>query len=421
MLVRSAALALILPSVASAQLMEMISRSPSGAPGDGPAVGFGYSASISPDGRELVFSSDSTNLVAGDTNGAMDVFLYDCDASAAGITLLSRGIGGVPADGPSVFPTLSQNGRFVAFLSQASNLVPDDTNNAVDAFVCDRLLGTYERINVDSAEEQSVGFWFFTTQLSMTRNGRYVVFDTDAGDLVPGDLNGVSDVFMRDRLTGTTTRLYPSAYQAKLTPDGRYLTFTTNGALLPGDFNNTDDVYVRDLGTNALQRVSVSSQGVEGNGPSFTSNISPNGRFVVFKSSANNLVSGDVNFSIDIFLRDRALGTTERVSVSSQEVQANNDSYEGWITEDGRYVYFGSAASNLVAHDLNGAGGDVFVRDRRRGTTTRIVVAEHDFGSGACAMTPDGIRTVLTDRLTTVAPVQFYLRTLPPPDPHPIF
>jgi Tol biopolymer transport system component len=349
---------------------------------------------------------------------------------------VSRGLGGVAADGPSDGPALSADGRIVAFWSRATNLVLGDTNGAIDVFAYDREQGSLERINVSSAEAQPASgdnLMGRAMSLSLTGDGRFVVFTSLAGDLVPGDTNGWDDVFVRDRLAGTTMRLSTfsngaqipeRSFDASITPDGRYLVFSCGAPLVPADIHGTFSVYVRDFVADTIQCVSVSSQGVDGNDDSTEASISPDGRFVVFRSEASNLVTGDVNFAADVFVRDRLLGTTQRVSVSGQEVQGNNDSRWPRITENGRYVYFLSTASNLIPDDTNNFTPDIFVRDRRRGTTSRIgLFAEGDAGSSVFSLTPDGTHLALrSDSAPLGVPVgQVFSRVLPTVDPRPIY
>lgn len=417
---RALALVLVLsvPSLASAQIDALLTRNVQGLPGDGPSA----FPAISDDGRIVAFASNATNLVAGDTNGKRDVFVRDPSGT---ITLVSLGLGGVPGDGDSGdYLMISGNGRVVAFGSRATNLVPGDTDNTIDVFAYDRELDTLERINVDSQENQSSYIWGTWGPSHVTWDGRHVLFTSQAADLVPGDTNDWEDVFMRDRLTGQTTRLATFASGGFLSRSERYLVFSTGVALLPGDFNGEPDVYLRDLQTGVHERISKSSQGVEGNSYSYAESISSNGRFVTFVSYANNLVQGDLNFSADSFVRDRLHGTTERISVSSQEIQGSGDSFRPLITDDGRYVYFRSWATNLVpGPDPNGITEDLFVRDRRLGKTARIgLLPQLDPATYSFDLTPDGSHLVFSPRSSRggAPPYQIYLRTWPSSEPSPI-
>jgi Tol biopolymer transport system component len=424
MLIRSLVLILIAPS-ALAQVTDLVSRSAAGEPGNG---NFYASVALSRNGRVVAFDSSSSNLVPGDTNGKRDVFVRGENGA---LVLVSRGLAGAPADGDSEQAALSGDGRTVVFLSYATNLVSGDTNAQRDLFAYDRELGTLERVDVDSQGAQSASS-FYVGGTYLTHDGRYVVFDSLAGDLVPGDTNGTSDLFLRDRLLGTTTRLSTAlngsqlageSVQGRLTPNGRYLVFVTSAPLVNGDFNNHLDVYVRDYVSPAFERISVSSQGVEGLDNSYEPSITPDGRFVVFYSHATNLVMGDVNNEPDIFVRDRLLGTTQRVNVSSQGAQANFFSYNPRITNDGRFVYFSSPATNLVPGD-SVFSSDIFVRDRRRGTTTRVgLPPADDWIEAVFALSPDGSHLAFVARPAPQSAEtlpQVYVRVQPAPGPAPI-
>ncbi len=199
-------------------------------------------------------------------------------------------------------PTLSADGRYVAYGSVASTLVAGDTNGARDIFVHDRTTATTTRVSVATGGTQSNGT---SEDPVLSDDGRYVVFQAAASNLVAGDTNAVQDAFVHDRQTGTTSRL------------------------------------------------SVSSSGVEGNGDSLEPTIAGNGSAVAFESAATNLVTGDTNAAVDIFVRDLAAGTTVRVSVDSAGAQANGASDESSFSGDGSHVAFESLASNLVAGDTN--------------------------------------------------------------------
>ncbi len=231
--------------------------------------------------------------------------------------------GGAPgnasgANGPN---SISWTGRFVAFWSNSSNLVPGDTNGFCDMFVRDRVTGRTERVSRGMGGRQpNANTCYLGDAIPISADGRIVVFSSDASNLVPGDNNLRPDVFAFDRHTGRT------------------------------------------------ERISVSSGGAEAEGGfSFPRDMSEDGRFVLFGSTATNLVAGDTNIYDDLFVRDRWKGTTERVNVSATGVQANGEGFQlASISADGRYVAFGTAADNVVP----GVGAyQVYVRDRRFGTT----------------------------------------------------
>jgi Tol biopolymer transport system component len=267
-------------------------------------------------------------------------------------------------------PSISADGRYVAFYSYADNLVSGDTNGTWDVFVRDRQSGTTERVSVDSLGAQGNDFSYTP---SISADGRYVAFMSKATNLVGGDTNGAWDVFVRDRQGATTERVSVDSLGSQgnggsnvpsISADGRYVAFQSNATnLVSGDTNGSPDVFVRDRQTGTTERVSVDSGGVQGNGTSSLPSISADGRHVAFESYASNLVSGDTTWWQDVFVRDRQSGTTERVSIDSFGAQGNGFSDKPSISADGRYVAFRSDASNLVSGDTNG-WHDAFVRDR---------------------------------------------------------
>jgi len=259
--------------------------------------------------------------VGGDTNGLIDIFVHDRQTGATIRANVSteryQAFGGA-----SYYPSISADGRHVAFVSEATNLVPGDTNKFADIFVHDRVGRTTERVSVASGGAQAVGGG--ATQSSISADGRYVAFASEATNLVPGDTNGLLDLFVHDRVERTTTRV----------------NVATGGAQAAG-------------------------------GHSFYPSFSADGRFVAFVSDATNLVPKDTNNSWDIFVHDRVKGTTQRVSVASGGAQADAGSARPSISADGRYVAFESGAMNLLPDDTNNVV-DVFVRDREASETTRV-------------------------------------------------
>jgi hypothetical protein len=284
-------------------------------------------------------------------------------------------------------PTLSTNGRFVAYDSEATNLVPDDTNGTSDVFVHDGWTGRTERLSVAPDGTQGNGL---SSLPKISGNGRFVVFKSDATNLVPGDTNGVTDVFVRDRWLRRTRRVSVSSSGAQangvssqncfpnISADGRVVSFVSYASnLVPGDTNGTADTFVHVLRTGRTEMVSVASDGTHDNGwAGGDTAVSGDGRFVVFAAEGDNLVPGWTNHRRDVFVHDRRTGHTERVSVASDGTEGNADGMDLglWITADGRYVCFRSYASNLVPGDTNGTT-DVFVRDRLTGRTERVSVA----------------------------------------------
>jgi Tol biopolymer transport system component len=311
-------------------------------------------------------------------------------------TRVSVSSAGVQGDRDTFAAGISADGHYVVLNSQARNLVPRDTNDRWDVFVRDSVTGQTSRVSVSSSGAQAepgTDPWGGSTQGAISANGRYVVFVSDARNLVSGDTNRATDVFLHDRTTGATTRVSVSssgrqanggsAYPA-ISADGRYVAFQSIASnLVRHDTNRLIDVFVRDLRTGKTTRVSLDSRGrqarcnldyCESTEPA----LSAHGRYVAFESSATNLVRHDTNRLADVFVRDRGTGKTTRVSVDSHGRQGgrdrtNNGSNAPAISANGRYVIFHSADSNLVRADTNRTF-DIFLHDRLTRRTTRVSV-----------------------------------------------
>ncbi|MFO0981499.1 MAG: calcium-binding protein [Planctomycetota bacterium] len=355
---------------------------------------------VSADGRFIVFDSTAPNLVPGDTNGVGDIFVHD--RMTGETTRVSVNSSGKQGNGWSGFSSISANGRYVAFTSEATNLVPSDSNHVNDVFVHDRVTGETTRASVDSFGNQgddSVG------RCLLSADGRFVAFTSSATNLVLGDTNGKDDAFVHDRVTGETTRVSVDSFGNQgngdtwlpaISADGRYVAFDSYATnLVPGDTNKADDVFVHDRVTGETTRVSVTSSGdqVTDVGGMFPS-LSAEGRFVAFMSASRQLVPNDTNWAEDIFVHDRVTGETTRVSVDSQAREGERDSEWESISADGRYVAFASWSNNLAWNDKD-PGRDVFVHDRKTGLTTLVspridASAAWPSGSGWPSISADG-------------------------------
>jgi Tol biopolymer transport system component len=342
------------------------------------ANGSSTTPSISADGRFIAFQSDASNLVGGDTNGHTDIFIRDRKlGKTRRVSVSSADIEG---NADSTYPSISADGRFVAFQSSASNLIGTDTNAHADIFVRDRRTGTTRRVSVSSAGVEGNADSHLA---SISASGRFVAFDSGASNLVGGDLNAVSDVFVRDREAGKTKRVSVSSAgiqgnggsdHPSISADGRLVAFDSGASNLVGsDLNAAYDVFVRDRETGKTKRVSVSTEGTEGDAGSYWPAISADGRFVTFYADASNLVGADNNGYPDVFVSNRESGRTSRASVSSAGTEGNEGSYDPWISGDGRFVGFSSDATNMVGLDTNGVS-DVFVLDRTTGKMRRVSV-----------------------------------------------
>jgi len=346
---------------------------------------------ISPDGNYVAFASASSNLLLtnNDTNGFIDVFLRNWKAATPVTKRVSvdnvAGDLNQVAGGHSVLygnavATDNVTGHaFVVFYSNAAfpllgkalEPFPNSTPSDVYARELDADLSGLQTILVSSnsaglpADDSS-------QDPSISASGRYVVFDSLATNLVAGDTNGVSDVFIRDlRDPNPATRMrrvsldnagvqatLPS-YFASVSATGRYVVFTSDASLVPGDLNTYPDVYLRNFDNNTTTLVSVRTDGNSGNLPStgfFALAVSNDGRYVVFTSRASDLVTGDTNSTAfhDVFVRDMVNGVTRRANVTLGGTQANSDSYEVAISGNGEFLAFSSAANNLITGDTNG-------------------------------------------------------------------
>ena len=377
-----------------------------------------YTAGISANGRYVAFTSLGTNLVPGDTNGRQDAFVYDRRSGQnERVSVSSSGTQARPGrdpNGGSAALGISADGRYVLFRSDASNLVRGDTDGKSDAFIHDRVTGQTRRIPpvgvgvTDGALSadgryavlgaagkvfrydlrnrrlleltKSANGW--SDEPSLSADGRYVAFTSIASNLVHADTNQLPDVFVRDVLTGKTARVSVTSAgkqgvgrrnsngsnASTISSDGRYVAFHSDMEnLVRGDTNGVFDIFVHDRLTGTTQRVSVSSRGRQANAESLSgASFSAEGRFVAFSSLATNLVAGDRNDITDVFVRDLRTNRTRLVSLGLHG-QGDDASWIGLgsaFTQDGRYLLFASWAANLVAGDTNGVA-DVFLRDLR--------------------------------------------------------
>jgi len=326
---------------------------------------------VSSNGRYVAFSTDASGLIAGDTNNLSDIFVRDTIGNTT--TRITNGINNTLTDGSSIFPTISSDGRYVSYESVATNLVANDTNALRDIFVYDRTTSTTTRLSVSTTGIQSNAQSYNAV---ISGDGSEVAFFSEATNLVPGDTNAFGDVFVRNIAAGTTAIVSVSTSGAlgdgisgtndiSISQNGKVIAFDSLATnLVTGDTNARLDVFLRDITVPAsptTTRVSVGAGGVQGNGSSFLDVITPDGNSVLFDSNATNLVSGDTNANYDVFLYNRASGTTTRVSLGVGDVQGNSESSFADISADGSRIVFASFATNLVPNDTNGFV-DVFLR-----------------------------------------------------------
>jgi len=409
----------------SGSLVASISALPSGAVGvtdrlsvagdSTEALGSSYGvAAISPDGRFIAFSSEAGNLVPGDTNAFSDVFVRDTcrgasSACTPSITRVSVANDGSQAVGTSTEPVMSAGGRFVSFTSSAANLVPGDANVKSDVFLrdtCTGATGCVPSTTLVSVSGSGVQGANDSRDPAISADGRFVSFVSLADNLVSGDTNASQDVFLRDTCVGasacspSTIRVSVAndgaqatgssaseSYYSAMSADGRFVVFASRATnLVASDTNATADIFLRDtcVGvsscTPATVRVSLDSAGDEANAESFLPGMSADGRFVVFTSWATDMVPDDTSGGHDVFVRDTCRGATasctpsnRRVSVGSNGAQANQNSGGpatggASISGDGRFVAFGSRATNLVGGD-NVGQFEIFLYDSCEGAS----------------------------------------------------
>ncbi len=317
-------------------------------------------------------------------------------ASAQSIERLSVSSGCVVGNGASSRPAVSRDGRFIAFYSEANNLVQGDTNGVRDIFLRDRQQGTTIRISVASNGQQANGP---SSRPAMSASGRFIVYTSDASNLVTGDTNGMTDIFLYDRVTAQTSRVSVTSGGVQANGPSSHPTISSNGQMIAfdsfatnlvgSDNNAVEDVFVhnRSNGTTVIASLRSTST-IQGNADSNRPSLSADGNLIAFKSEANNLIAGDTNVFSDIFVRNMTTQVVTRVSVDDIGTEADEDSTQPWITGDGRYVVFTSFAGNLVPGDFNDFE-DIFVHDRQTGDIERVSVGPNglqsdnnsDFGS----------------------------------------
>jgi uncharacterized repeat protein (TIGR01451 family) len=351
---------------------DVVSVSSSGRQGEG----LSSSPDISDDGRFVAFDSDAANLVRGDRNNITDVFRHD--RTTGQTILVSVSSDGQQGDASSHAPAISADGRFIVFHANSS-LTAEDTNDTTDVYVRDVQAGTTTLVSVSFDGTSAGNNTSFIQDISA--EGRFVAFVSDATNLIPNDVDDFeANVYVRDLVAGTTelvsvgtdgTRATVGFFDSPaISADGRFVAFSTFTSLVPEDTRAFSlDIYLRDRLNNTTELISVNSDEVQGDGRSAGPSISADGRFVAFESDSANFAfpdepSGGFFPDEDIFVRDRQTGTTVRVSESSSGEEGNARSLGGTISADGLVTAFSSDASNLVPNDTNFVT-DIFVHDHR--------------------------------------------------------
>jgi len=355
---------------------------------------------VSADGRFVAFASSASNLTPVDTHGVENIFWRD---RQNGETLLvTVGSDGAPANSPCGFPTMSASGNLIAFVSKGTNLVKENTAGFSNIYVASpagTLANGLISLGFDGSPADGDSYY-----PSMSADGRLIVFNSGATNLVSNDMNGVHDIFVYDRQTGETDRVSVStngtesngaSYTPVISADGRFVTFYSEATNLappvanPNGFQFKEDIFVHDLRTHETTRL------VESSGESLwtdgISAISADGRFVAFESGLDNLVPGDTNGHRDVFVQDRQTGQTELVSVASDGTQGNALSHGPAISADGRFIAFTSWAQ-LVSGTYGGGQTfyhNIYLRDRQTGETT-ILAYSMQYGGFPLSISADG-------------------------------
>jgi hypothetical protein len=340
-----------------------------------------WPSAISTSGRFIAFVSDGNDLAPGQpTNAFRDVYLRDLRTGLN--VLVSVAANGGAANQDSRNPAVSADGRYVAFESNASNLVAQDGNGAqVDIFVRDLQTGVTSLVSVPASGTS--GGNGFSANPGISSDGRYIVFDSVASNLVASDSNGATrDIFVRDRQAGTTTLVSRAtngtsssnneSFRARISADGTHVAFFSLASdLVANDGNSLYDIFVRDLQAATTTRVSVAANGGDSNGSSDTPAISADGRFVAFVSWASNLGAPSAVNAYNVYVRDTEAGITELASYASDNVSAlASGASSPTISDDGRYVAFDAMGAALPQDD-NGFN-DSYVRDRQKHATMLI-------------------------------------------------
>lgn len=378
--------------------------------------GAGESSSplLSADGRIVVFTSGADNLVTNDNNGVLDVFVFDQQTQL--LTLVSSNYSGAgAANGRSIALDLSTNGQWLLFQSQATDLMPGDTNGVVKLFLKNLSTGSTTLVSANVAGESSRGGTF--NNVSLAPDGRYIAFDSSATDLHPADTSGILDVFVRDVVVGSNYLISArldglsggsgNSEKPVMSGDGRWIAFqSTSSNLATNDVTTTMDVFLRDRQNGTTALVSVNRFGTAaGNGASSNPSISGDGRYVAFESLANDLTT---NFVSGIFLRDLNAGITRFVS---SKKDTSSTAFRPVVSPDGRFVVYESQ-TNLYCLEI--ASGTVFLM-----TTNYFGPGGGSGASSSPQFTPNGqscvflsFATNLTGMAANTGPSRVFVRDM---------
>jgi Tol biopolymer transport system component len=332
-------------------------------------------SSLSRDGSIIAFCSVSDGIVPGDHNGRFDIFVYE--AGAKSLSRISQPAGGGESNGDSFSPRVSGDGRFVVFESEASNLVPGDTNNACDVFLYDRQKKGMTRISCNEKGEEGDRA---SGCPSISFHGEFVAFSSQATNLVEKDTNRLKDVFVKNVKNGRVERVSVdsggrqgeseeagnASDDTAISADGRFVAFSSPAAnLVEGDTNGFPDIFVRDRQQGATIRASVDSSGGQADNFSHSPALCADGRMVVFDSLASNLAPGIGSRTFNVFARDLTAGTTTLVSRTPSGVSANGESQCPDVDGAGHAVVYSSLATDIAGPPAGGL--NVYLYDVKSG------------------------------------------------------
>ena len=382
----------------------LVSSNAGGQPGNREVTDF----EVSRDGTKVIFTTASENMVGGDGNSAADVFLKDLVTGE--VTLLSRSASGTIGEAGSAYATFSPDGSKVVFSSRSDNLVAGDDNGRSDIFIKDLATGAVTRI-----APQFNGLSFNVNDIAFSPDGTKLLF------LGGRDTLGQYDLFMRDMVTGEVTLVSASIHQGdsglvshqssqmgSFSPDGSKLVFTSVASdLVTGDSNGVSDLFVKDLNTGAVTRISLTPDGGQSSGSTvgeytgFTNQsiFSPDGTKILFLSGLDQLVAGDTNGVADLFVKDLQTGAITRITTNAAGDQAQDAEgllrfSMGVFSPDGQTVLFTSSADNLVTGEI-GTGHGLFEKNLITGEVTRL--GDLDSPVGALSLSEDGTKVLFTD------------------------
>jgi hypothetical protein len=398
----------------------LVSTSDTGVKGNGNSYG-----SLSADGTQVVLEGQATNLDLGDTDTFSDVYVKDL--TTGDITLASTSDAGVKGNRDSQSGSPSADGTKVAFSSQATNLDPADTDTIYDAYVKDLSTGNITLVSTSDTGVKGNGH---TSSPSLSDDGTKVAFISEATNLDPADTDTFDDVYVKDLSTGNITLASTSDTGVKgnghslgsLSADGTKATLISQATNLdPGDTDSVDDVYVKDLTTGDIVLASTSDAGVKGNANSFGPLLSADGTQLSFFSAATNLDPTDTDSSWDVYVKDLSTGDVVLASTSDAGVKGNGNSFDPALSADGTKVAITSQATNLDPADTTGQN-DVYVKDLSTGDITLASTSDTGVkgnGDSYGALSTDGTQVILNTQATNLDPADtdtlddVYVKDLP--------